>query len=117
MAIKDMSLFEQRYAVRLRVHNPNPFDLPLTGVNFQAELNGMPLGEGLGNTAVTVPALGSALLEAEAYCSVTDMYRQVMSWRAGPPQTVRYWIGGKLHARDGRSIAFESRSEFKLPAE
>lgn len=63
LQVLDMTLLEQRYAVTLRVQNPNPVPLPVTGMNFQIDINDTELGRGVSNRAVTVPAYGEALVE------------------------------------------------------
>src|SRR4030067_244868 len=58
LQVIDMTLLEQRYAVTLRVQNPNPVPLPITGMNFQLDIHDAALGRGVTNEMVTVPAYG-----------------------------------------------------------
>ena len=46
LQVIDMTLLEQRYAVTLRVQNPNPIPLPISGMNFQLDINDTELGPG-----------------------------------------------------------------------
>jgi LEA14-like dessication related protein len=57
--------FEQRLQVDLRIRNPNGFDLLVTGIDFTLNLNGKRLARGLGNTAITVPRLGDAIVSVQ----------------------------------------------------
>ena len=52
----DMTLFEQRYGLKIRVQNPNPVELPITGMNFRLDVNDSELGRGVSDQPVTVPA-------------------------------------------------------------
>jgi LEA14-like dessication related protein len=51
-------LFEQRFALKLRIQNPNDVELPINGLNFEIEINGQPFIKGLSDKSVTIPRFG-----------------------------------------------------------
>ena len=50
--------FSQRVQVRMRVFNPNPRELPVTGISYRIEVNDAELGEGATSAPFTVPSMG-----------------------------------------------------------
>ena len=50
----ELGFLEQRFAVLLRVRNPNGVELPITGLSFDIEVNGRRCVSGLSDEAVTV---------------------------------------------------------------
>ena len=65
LQLVSMELFEQRYQVRLRVKNPNPYELPIQGVDFRLDINGQAFADGVSNRSVTVPAYGEQVIALE----------------------------------------------------
>lgn len=55
-----------RFAIGLRVINPNPTPLPLRGVSYSAGLEGRRLLSGVAGDLRTVPAYGEELIELQA---------------------------------------------------
>lgn len=97
--------FEQRFTVKLRIRNPNDYDLQVTGLDFRLELNGKRLARGLGNREITIPRLGDSVLAIETSTSMLDIVRQVLGLRK--TQTLTYGISGLLYLKDGR-LPFEN---------
>ena len=116
LQIQDMTLLEQRYAVTLRVQNPNPFPLPVTGMNFQLDINDTELGSGVTNKAVTVPAYGEALVEINVVSNLMRIFNQIRALESSRSQTLRYRLSGGLSisSRMGK-LPFDYRGEFSPP--
>jgi LEA14-like dessication related protein len=108
----DMSLFEQRMAVTLRIRNPNNAALPVDGMRFSLEVNGMPFATGLSNRAVTVPRLAEATIEAEASVATTNLIRQVVD--APGNDRLSYRVAGTLFLAGNvlGSVPFDQHGEF-----
>lgn len=113
LQVLDMTLLEQRYAVTLRVQNPNPIPLPITGMNFQLDINDAELGRGVTNEAVTVPAYGEALVEIRLVSNLMRIFNQIRGLENGKGQSLRYRLSGglSLSSRIGK-LPFEYRGEF-----
>jgi|GEM_PF-337797 len=58
----NLSLTRQRLAFRLRVENPNDFELPLRELDFTARVAGDRIASGRSDERVTIPANGEAYL-------------------------------------------------------
>lgn len=113
LQILDMTLLEQRYVVTLRVQNPNPFPLPITGMNFRLDINDMELGNGITNNAVTVPAYGEDLLEINVTSNLMRIFSQIRGLENNKSQKLRYRLSGGLSisSRMGK-LPFDYRGEF-----
>ncbi len=101
----EATAFEQRLQVDLRIRNPNDFDLLVTGIDFTLTLNGKRLARGLGNTEVTVPRLGDAVVSVQASTSTFDLVHQLLNFSR--TQDLSYGITGLLHLKDGR-LSFDN---------
>jgi LEA14-like dessication related protein len=75
--IKSLGLFEQRFDVRLRVANPNDFDLTIEALEVELEVNGHPLANGLSRASTLVPAASSAVLRLDAIMQSNDLRQQL----------------------------------------
>lgn len=101
----ETTAFEQRLQVDLRIRNPNDFDLLVTGIDFTLTLNGKRLARGLGNTGVTVPRLGDAVVSVQTSTSTFDLVSQLLN--LSRTQDLSYGITGLLHLKDGR-LSFDN---------
>lgn len=113
LQLLDMTLLEQRYAVTLRVQNPNPVPLPVSGMNFQLDINDTEFGRGVSNDTVTVPAYGEALVEIQLVSNLMRIFHQIRALESGKGQSLRYRLSGglSLASRLGK-LPFEYRGEF-----
>lgn len=111
--VLDMTLLEQRYAVTLRLQNPNPIPLPITGMNIQLDINDAELGRGVTNEAVMVPAYGEALVEIKLVSNLMRIFNQIRELESSKRQSLRYRLSGGLSisSRMGK-LPFEYRGEF-----
>lgn len=113
LQVLDMTLLEQRYAVTLRVQNPNPIPLPIAGMNFQLDINDSELGRGVTNQAVTVPAYGETLVKVNVASNLMRIFNQIRAIESGKGQSLRYRLSGGLSISDRLGkLPFEYRGEF-----
>ena len=66
----NLSLTRQRLEFRLRVENPNDYDLPLRSLDFTARLAGEKIADGRSDERVTIPANGEAIVEVDVVAGV-----------------------------------------------
>lgn len=111
----DATLFEQRFALTLRVQNPNGADIAIRGLNVDVEVNGQHFARGVSDQAVTLPRFGEALLEVNAVSDLGSLWRQIMALRKGGHEGLEYRITGRLAMGTLGDVPFESRGELKLP--
>ncbi len=69
----------QHLEVKLLVSNPNDFDIPLTGLRFGMQMNGLDFAEGLSNDRVDIPRLGRAVVPVEVTVSVLAVMKQIQA--------------------------------------
>jgi len=92
----DMTLLEQRYALRLRIMNPNSVEIPVSGLDYAIEINQREFAYGVSRQAVTIPAFGEAVLDVEVVSSLLGMLRQLQSLQQEQREVLQYRLSGKL---------------------
>jgi LEA14-like dessication related protein len=111
----EFGLLEQKYMLRLRIQNPNAFAVPVQGLSYQLELNDRPFASGVSNQSLTLPSLGSEVVEVEAYSSLADIFQQLTSMRGAEGANIHYRLAGKLNpSRSFNALSFEQRAELPL---
>lgn len=71
----------QKLQVELLVSNPNDFDIPLTGLRFDIQMNGLNFAEGLSNRRVDIPRLGRAVVPVDVTVSILAVMKQIQAVR------------------------------------
>jgi LEA14-like dessication related protein len=99
---------EQRFAVELRVLNPNERELHVDGIDFTLEVNGSRLTRGVSSQEVAVPRLGEALLTVTATTTVFDLLRQALN--ATEARELTYEIHGRVFVANSPASLPFSRS-------
>jgi len=103
----------QRFGILLRVQNPNRSDLVVTGANFDLYLNDVFFASGVSNQVVTVPALASATIEAEATTSIVEAIAQILA--LSQTRTLSYELDGRLFLDGGfGGVGFEQYGSYEL---
>lgn len=100
LRLLDATLFEQRYALKIRVQNPNPVALPINGMNFRLDINDVELGRGVSDRAVTVPAYGEAVFEISLVSNFARIVNQIRALESGKGQSLRYRLAGGIGVAD-----------------
>ena len=109
-----MSLLEQEYQVKLKVQNPNNFDIALDGAAYQVDLNGKPFAKGVARQSVTVPKYGDATIEGTCISDLSGVLTQISQLTQGAPEKFSYRVKGKLGRSDGTTIPFDKVGEVDL---
>ncbi len=115
----DMTLLEQRYALDLRIMNPNATDIPVSGLAYSIEINQREFAYGVSRQTVTIPAYGEAVLEVEVVSNLLGVLRQLQSLQEDKPAVLDYRLSGKLSlAESSQQLPFDFSGELNwLPAE
>jgi len=92
--VVDVSLFEQRFALNIRMQNPNPVELPVTGMNIRLDINDVAFGHGVSNEAMTVPAYGETVFEINLVSNVIRFVDQIRALEKGTGDALRYRLAG-----------------------
>lgn len=115
LRILDLTLFEQSYALQIRVQNPNAVALPITGMNFRLDINDVELGRGVSNRAVTVPAYGEAVVEIKLVSNIARVFDQLRAIEKGGAQNLRYRLTGDVRVADRfGTLPFDYRGAVSL---
>jgi hypothetical protein len=88
---------EVRFAVKLRVQNPNDSAIEFNGVALDLEVNDQPLASGVSAQSGRVPRFGETLISVPVSISAFSAIRQ--AWGAAgykPGQGLPYVLRGKL---------------------
>jgi len=96
VSIKDVTLLQQRFEVRLHVHNPNDYALPVKSMEGRFELEGDLLGTGSSTTPFTVPALGDAEFAVDLVTNLAPSVIRVIDKLHRGENTVSYHAKGTL---------------------
>lgn len=108
----DMTLLEQRYALELRIMNPNAVDIPVSGLDYSIAINKREFAYGISRQAVIIPAYGEAVLEVEVVSGLLDVLRQLQSLQEDKPVVLHYRLSGKLGLADSsRKLPFDYSGE------
>ncbi|MBB5020198.1 LEA14-like dessication related protein [Chitinivorax tropicus] len=107
------NLFEQQFILKLRVQNPNDFDLQLSGLHYKLELGGQEFVTGQSNQSVTVKRLGSDVLEVEAYIKLFELIKQAKAMAVNGKVPYRL-TGEALVGESGWRLPFDRKGEYDL---
>ena len=107
-------LFSQQVRLDLRVTNPNDFDLDITGMRADLDVNGGPFANGVSNQRVTIPRLDSRRVSIGATASTFDLARQIFN--LGQASDLSYTLNGTvfLAGVGQKSADFSREGQFAL---
>jgi LEA14-like dessication related protein len=94
--LRDASLAEQHFRVRMRVANPNDRSLPVRGIDYTLKLAGEDLGSGSSVSAFTVPARGEAEFELQMTTNLATTLWKILPRLKDASQPVEYRLAGKV---------------------
>jgi LEA14-like dessication related protein len=96
LQVRDVGIFEQRYGLTLRVQNPNPAPLPISGLSYRVTLNDTDFGHGVARKEVTVPPYGEALVDVDLVSSAWQLVQRVREWSTGNIPSLKIAITGDV---------------------
>lgn len=110
----EMNVFEQRFAMKLRVQNPRPYEVPLQGISFDLDINGRSFARGTGQTEKVIPAFGEEVVDVTAVSTLPDLLARLRDL-SGMDGGVRYRLQGRLYkGTAGTYERFNYGGELKL---
>ncbi len=107
---------EVRFAVKLRMQNPNDRPIDYNGVALQLTVNDQPLASGVSDQSGQVPRFGEALISIPVSISAYSAMRQ--AWGAAgytPGAGLPYELSGKLGGGLFGSARFTDSGTLKWP--
>lgn len=108
---------EVRFAVKLRVQNPNETAIDYNGVALDLEVNGRPLAAGVSDQQGSIPRFSETVLTVPVSVSAFSVLRQTL----GLSQTqslnnLPYVLRGKLAGGLFGTLRFVDRGTLDLPS-
>lgn len=112
---------EQRFALKLRIQNPNPEPLDFGGMTVELDVNQRPLATGVSADFGSVPRLGEALVTVVVSVSASNVVRQMIGLSDGLPrgelpyQLRGRFTGGRIARVLGIEPTFATEGALRLP--
>ncbi len=115
---QEMKFLEQRFALQLRILNPNNVAIPVEGLSYSIEINGREFAYGVSRQAVEIPAFGEALLDVEVVSNLLNVMQQLQALSGESRESLDYRLKGKISlANSPLSLPFDYSGELSyLPA-
>lgn len=107
---------ETRFALKLRVQNPNDMPIEYDGVFVELDVAGSRLASGVSDQKGVVPRYGEQVITLPMSVSVGAMIRQAIGLATGERVRADYQMRGKLAGPGFGGQRFESKGELQLPA-
>ncbi|MBD9416444.1 LEA type 2 family protein [Pseudomonas sp. PDM16] len=106
-------LLEQQFSLRFRVVNPNGFELPIRGLSYDIELNGIPLTEGESSEWINVPAHGRREFEVPVRTNLWRHLKGVVKALEDTDKPISYRLRGKVKTGVlfGRNVHLQRNGE------
>ena len=111
---REMTVFEQRYDLTLRIQNPNNVALPVSGLSYTVTLNEKEFARGVSNEHTNIPALSEGLVHVTVTSGALDWLRQIEQIQTKPDLNPSYSITGTLYLEGfpGGSLPFSKAGAF-----
>lgn len=106
---------EVRFALRLRVQNPNERPIEYDGVQVELDVRGTLLASGVSDQRGTVPRFGEHVLTMPMSVSVIGLVRQAIDFATGQNVKADYSMRGRLAGPGFGGVRFASKGELQLP--
>lgn len=92
----EMTVFEQRYGLQLRILNPNESAIPVEGLRYTLEINGREFAYGVSRQAVTIPPFGEAVLDVDVVSNLLNVFQQLQATGESNRDSLSYRLSGTL---------------------
>ena len=111
-------MLEQRFALQLRIMNPNDVAIPVEGLSYAIEINDREFAYGVSRQSVEIPAFGEALLDVEVASNLLNVMQQLQALYGETRNSMAYRLAGKIRlANSPASLPFDYSGELTyLPA-
>lgn len=109
---------EVRFAIKLRVQNPNDTAIDYNGVALDLEVNGRPLAAGVADQQGSIPRFSETVLTVPVSVSAFSVLRQTLGLSQTQTQSLNnlpYVLRGKLAGGLFGTMRFVDRGTLDLP--
>ena len=111
----EVNVLEQRYALKVRLLNPNDIEIAFDGVVFDLEVNDVAFAKGVSNQQSVIPRFGEAVIDVQAVSGLQNILMQINELLKGERTTLTYRIKGRLHTGGFGYTRFDSSGEIAIP--
>ena len=112
----EVGVLEQRYAMKVRLLNPNDAEIAFDGVVFNLEINGKPFAKGVSNQRSVIPRFGEALVDVQVVSGLQNILQQINELIKGDRTSLTYRITGRLYFSGSFGYtSFDTSGEIALP--
>jgi LEA14-like dessication related protein len=114
VSLLSADVLKQQLRVRMRVHNPNNMELPVSGITYEVQVAGETFANGESQRDIRVPALGATEFDVDVTANAAAALLRVLGNRdRGDPA---YRVLGNVHLAKGliRTIPFEHTGSIRL---
>jgi len=112
----EVGILEQRYALKVRLLNPNDAEIIFDGVVFDLAINDVAFAKGVSNQRSVIPRFGEAVIDVHAVSGLQNILMQINELLKGERTTLTYRIKGRLHTGGFGYTRFDSSGEIAIPA-
>lgn len=92
----EVTLFEQRYLVKLRLTNPNDVALQVRGMDYSIYINDRKFADGVSDRHFTVPAYGESVIEVSLTSSLFRLIEQFQKLDQRGRLVLDYRLSGRI---------------------
>ena len=107
---------ELRFAVKLRVQNPNDAPIDYDGLFVELDVRGNSFATGVSDAKGTVPRYGEEVLTIPVSASAFSVVRQALSFYQGSDRQLDYLLKGKIGGPTFSAVRFEHKGQLMLPS-
>jgi len=109
--------FELRFALKLRVQNPNDHPIDYDGLALQLDVNDRTFATGVSDVRGSVPRFGEAVVSVPVTVSALSAFRQALELGSSADlDRLPYTLSGKLGGGPFGVQRFSERGTLSLPA-
>jgi LEA14-like dessication related protein len=116
--VQNLGFLEQNYKLRLQVKNPNPFPMPISGMQYTLFLNDKEFTHGESSQSVTIPASGEDFLNLEVKSNlmkILDDWKDLGDWQSIINRQFNYRLTGNVSMMQGTPLLpFEYKGDVAL---
>ncbi len=107
---------EARFAVKIRVQNPNDTPIEYDGVSVALDVRGSTFASGVSDARGVIPRYGEVVLTIPVSVPVSAIFNQVIELaRGSDPLRTEFRLRGRLASPTLGGVRFESKGELALP--
>lgn len=111
---KGGNLLEQRFALRLRLTNPNDLELDVKGMNFEFDVEGVELIRGVSSDVPLIKPFGEAEFTVQGTANVIQAVRLLKKLQKKPDAGLSYTLNTRIVLRSGWPSTFNLQKDGTL---